>query len=168
MNYNLINIDKHTKTNEYYNLLTTSSFKPLITKPTRITENNETLIDHIWTNNLSNTTANKSHIILTDISDHLPCITVIKSPDSQIKGYKFVTKRQINDANRLKFNKKISEIKDILLFHASNKSEPNLDTRYENYFNHVSAIYNEWFPLKTKKIHSKTYSKPWISCPKTY
>ena len=92
MNYNLLNIDKHTLTNEYYNLLTAASFKPLITKPTRITETSETLIDHIWTNNLSNTSANKSHIILTDISDHLPCITIIKSPDSEIKGYRYVTK----------------------------------------------------------------------------
>ena len=46
-NYNLINFDKHTTTNEYYNILTTASFKPLITKPTRITERIETLIDHI-------------------------------------------------------------------------------------------------------------------------
>ena len=56
MNYNLINIDKHSPTNEYYNTLTTASFKPLITKPTRITARNETLIDHIWTNNIQNTT----------------------------------------------------------------------------------------------------------------
>ena len=163
MNYNLINIDKHTPTNEYYNLLTTASFKPLITKPTHITETNETLIDHIWTNNLSNTSANKSHIILTDISDHLPCITIVKSPDSEIKGYRYVTKRLINDNNRIEFNKRISRIKDILLFQASNKSEPNLETRYTNYFNCVSKIYNECFPLITKKVHSKTLCKPWIT-----
>ena len=132
-------------------------------KPTRITEANENLIDHIWTNNLSNTTANKSHIILTDISDHLPCITISKSPDYQINGYRHITKRLINETNRQKFNKKISKIKDILLFQASNKTEPNLETRYNNYFNHVSAIYNECFPLTTKKIHSKILSKPWIT-----
>ena len=50
-----------------------------------------------------------------------------------------------------------------MLFQASNKSEPNLETRCNNYFNHVSVIYNECFPLTTKKIHSKTLSKPWIT-----
>ena len=50
MNYNLINIDRHTHTKLNYDLLTAESFKPLITKPTRITETNTTLIDHIPTN----------------------------------------------------------------------------------------------------------------------
>ena len=75
MNYNLINIDQHVHTKSYYDLLTAASFKTLITKPTRITETNATLIDHMWTNDLRNTSVNKSHIILTDITDHLPCVT---------------------------------------------------------------------------------------------
>ena len=75
MNYNLINIDKHIQTKSYYDLLTAASFKPLITKPTRITDTNTTLIDHIWTNDLRNSSLNKSHILLTD---HLPCITIVK------------------------------------------------------------------------------------------
>ena len=62
-------------------MLTTASFKPLITKPTRITETNMTLIDHIWTNDLKTTTMNKGHIIITDITDHLPCLIVVKKPD---------------------------------------------------------------------------------------
>ena len=65
MNYNLINIDKHAETKLYYDLLTAASFKPLITKPTRITETNATLIDHIWTNDLRNTLLNKSQGNLT-------------------------------------------------------------------------------------------------------
>merc|ERR1712013_580420 len=111
-------------------ILTTASFKPLITKPTRITDRNETLIDHIWTNNLQNTTINKSHIILSDITDHLPCITIVQNPDLHIKGYKYITIRQINDTNRLQFNKEISRIKDVLSFQATNKSESNLETKY--------------------------------------
>ena len=103
--------------------MTTAAFKPLITKPTRISENNETLIDHIWTNNLNSISSNKSHIILTDITDHLPCINIVSDTDIHIKGYKYVTKRVINDMNRLKFHKQISNIKDILLFQATNKSE---------------------------------------------
>ena len=83
-NYNLINLDKHHLTEEYYNNLVSASFKPLIWKPTRITDQSSTLIDHIWTNDLRNTSYMKSHIIVTDISDHLPCITVVTNPEIQI------------------------------------------------------------------------------------
>ena len=162
MNYNLINIDNHAPTNEYNNILTSTSFRPLITKPTRITETNETLIDHIWTNNLQNNMS-KSHILLTDITDHLPCISIIQSTDIMIKGYKNITKRMINDTNRQKFSKQINEIKDVLLFQATNKAEPNIENRYNNYFDHISRVYNQCFPLKIKKVHSKTLSKPWIT-----
>ena len=163
MNYNLLNIDKHAPTNEYCNILTTSSFRPLITKPTRITDKSETLIDHIWTNNLNNTIMNKSHIILTDITDHLPCLTTVKHPDFKIKGYKYITKRIINQKNREKFTQEIIKLQDILAFQATNKSEPNIETRYNNYFDQITTVYNQCFPLRTKKVHSKILSKPWIT-----
>ena len=153
----------NTPSNEYYNILTTASFKPLITKPTRITDTNQTLIDHIWTNNLNHNLVHKSHIILTDITDHLPCISIIKNVDFTIKGYKHITTRVINDTNRLKFTKEIDKIKDILIFQASNKSEPNIENRYNNYLDQLTKVYNQCFPLITKKIHSKTLSKPWIT-----
>ena len=163
MNYNLINHNKHSPTKTYYDIFSTASFKPLITKPTRITDTSATLIDHIWTNDLRNTSINKSHIILTDITDHLPCITVVKKSDFHIKGYKTITKRLINDANRQKFTENITKIKDILSFQANNKSEPSLEERYNNYFEQISQVYNDCFPLKTNKVHSKTLNKPWIT-----
>ena len=69
----------------------------------------------------------------------------------------------INDTNRLKFTKEIDKIKDILYFQASNKSEPNIENRYNNYLDQLTKVYNQCFPLITKKIHSKTLSKPWIT-----
>ena len=69
----------------------------------------------------------------------------------------------INDKNRSKFTRRISEVKNILTFQVSNKSEPSLEAKYNNFFDQISMIYNECFPLVTKKIHSKTLSKPWIT-----
>ena len=163
MNYNLVNLDKHAATKTYYDTLTTASFKPLITKPTRITKTNATLIDHIWTNDLRHDSVYKSHIIITDISDHLPCISFIISPQFNLKGYKSIRKRVINETNRIKFRQRITEIKDILNFQVINKSEKDLETRYKNYFDQLSMAYNECFPFTTKKIHSKLLSKPWIT-----
>ena len=54
-------------------------------------------------------------------------------------------------------------MKDILAFQATNRCEPNIETKYNNYFDQISQVYNECFPLKSMKIHSKTLSKPWIT-----
>ena len=32
-----------------------------------------------------------------------------------------------------------------------------------NYFAQYKSLYNKHFPLKTKKVHNKTLSKPWIT-----
>ena len=162
-NYNLIHMDKHKPTKDYYNLMVSSSFKQLITKPTRITETSKTLIDHIWTNDLRNTVTMESHIIITDITDHLPCLTIVKDTDINIKGYKYISKRNMTDTNREKFSNKITQIKDALSFHATNKYENDLDNKFNNYFDHIRRIYNNCFPIITKKVHSKTFSKPWIT-----
>ena len=161
-NYNLINLNKHEATRNYYNTLTSASFRPLITKPTRITDSSNTLIDHIWSNDLRNTSTHKSNIIITDITDHLPCVSTVTSPDILIKGYRYITKRLINDENRTKFIEKVSTIRDILSFHTKNKFQ-TLEQKYDDYFFHLSKVYNDSFPLVTKKVHTKTLSKPWIT-----
>ena len=37
------------------------------------------------------------------------------------------------------------------------------EDRAASYFEHLGKIYDECFPIKTKKIHNKTLSKPWIN-----
>ena len=162
-NYNLINLDRHFSTEEYYNNLVSKSFKPLIWKPTRITEHSSTLIDHIWTNDLRHTSYMKSHIIVTDISDHLPCVTVVTNPEIQLTGYKTIKRRIFNDDNREKFIHRVNEIKDVLCFHAKNRLEENVDTKFNTYIDHLTRIYDECFPLKAKKVHLKSFNKPWIT-----
>ena len=162
-NYNLLNVDRHGKTEDYFNLLSTASFKPLITKPTRITDNKETLINHIWSNDLRNETIAKSNIVITDITDHLPCITSICNPEIILKGYTNVSKRDFNDKSKTEFRKKIEEAKGILAFYVNNTIEDDLNKKYNDYFYHITKIYNECFPIKTKKVHRKTNSKPWMT-----
>ena len=49
-NYNLINYQHHNDTETLFNIMTSSGYQTMVTKPTRITKNTSTLIDHIWTN----------------------------------------------------------------------------------------------------------------------
>ena len=49
------------------------------------------------------------------------------------------------------YKKYIKNIKGILAFQANNQSEINLETKYNNYFDQISMVYNDCFPLITKK-----------------
>ena len=161
-NYNLININNHEPTEQFFDLLTSFCFKPLITKPTRISNNSQTLIDNIWTNNLSTDTKVSSHILVTDITDHLPCITAIVNNQMTTNGYRYIQKRKITDENRGKFREHLAKAAPALSFHTNNMSN-TLDARYDDYFSHFKLIYDKHFPIKTMKIHNKTYSKPWVT-----
>ena len=63
-NIDLIKYNQHQKTTEFLDNLLAQGYFPMITKPTRVTHNSATLIDHIFTNhNLQNIT---SGIVITD------------------------------------------------------------------------------------------------------
>ena len=126
-NYNLLNISHHNKTEDYFNILLANSFKPLITKPTRITESSQTLIDHIWTNDIRTERENKSYIYITDMSDHLPCIAVLPTEQKQ---HTYITQftRNYSDENKEKFREQIKNNVNILKFHCTN-SHTNLQTK---------------------------------------
>ena len=61
---------KHSLTSECLDILYSHSFFPVITKPTRITKNSATLIDHIFTNNINMDSDHVQGILCCSISDH--------------------------------------------------------------------------------------------------
>ena len=72
-----------------------SSFYPLISRPTRITTTSATLIDNIFVNKLEENY--KSALLFTDLSDHLPIFQLtsnVAKRNISRKGRKY---RQIND-----------------------------------------------------------------------
>ena len=75
---------------QFIEQLFTSSFFPLITKATRITDHTDTLIDNIFTNNLEKRDESLNAIIFSDISDHLPIVHVF---DTNI----FYKNRNVNE-----------------------------------------------------------------------
>ena len=85
--------------------MTSNSFRTIITKPTRITDNSSTLIDHIWINDMSQSNI-ESKIVLTDITDHLP-IFYIKHAEIKAQGYTKISYRPLTENNIAKFKDKI-------------------------------------------------------------
>ncbi len=70
-NGHLLKSESCDYTNRFLEQLFTSSFIPLILRPTRITQHTATLIDNIFTNEIESIDSSINGIIFTDISDHL-------------------------------------------------------------------------------------------------
>ena len=136
-----------------------NSYRPIITKPTRITDTSTTLIDHIWINDMDNGKL-QSNILITDITDHLPII-YIKQTERNTQGFTNVKYRQLNDKTKSIFKQKLQEMDEKLMSYTT-CNQSNANEKAANYFTHFSKLYNECFPIKVKKIHNKTLTKPWI------
>ena len=140
-NINLLNCDMHQQaTNDFVNLLTSNSFFPLISKPTRITSSTATLIDYIF-NNLEFNMA--SGILYSDLSDHFPIfqITQTKLISDSTPKKKYI--RQINSYSTSQFLSKLKNIDWTFLY------DLNLVNDCYDRFSHcIIPIYNQSFPLK--------------------
>lgn len=155
-NINLFNYDSHSPTNEFIDLLSTNSFYPTISKPTRITSHSATLIDNIFTNNLDYNMV--SGIFYSDLSDHLPIFQITNyQPKINTAPIIFQT-RQITQNNINNFRQKLNNINwEEVVSHTS----PNHS--YNSFSDIFLPTYNECFPLKTSDNKTKKNSKPWYS-----
>ena len=75
-NFDLFKQDENGVVLRFLNSLSSVSLIPVITKPTRITDQTATLIDNIFISNPVNFT---SGIIISDISDHFPIFIHLKT-----------------------------------------------------------------------------------------
>ena len=82
LNINLL--DPIAIENDFINNCHSNSLIPLINKPTRNANNNQSILDHVWTNQLCDTF---NGIFLLDITDHYTIFTIapINCPQKQIR-----------------------------------------------------------------------------------
>ena len=69
-NIDQVKLQKNSKIKKYFNVVYAEGCINLINKPTRITENSATLLDHLYSNMTDHITHRK--ILTFDVSDHLP------------------------------------------------------------------------------------------------
>ena len=72
LNYNILDFEK-PQISDFVVQMFSNGFAPLINKPTRISQNNATFLDHIWSNSLVSMKINCG-VLTHCISDHLPVI----------------------------------------------------------------------------------------------
>ena len=140
-NIDALKIGNNCTTATFINQLLPSSFYPLITKPTRITERSATLIDNILTNRLNN--CNINGILFSDLSDHLPLFTIEKNVKVKYQNSSCSMKRNFSNGNVNNFIDKLGKINWGEL---NQETDPN--DAYDNFYNKMYAIYDECFPMK--------------------
>ena len=78
-NLNLLKINESEICCEFFDLLTSQSLFPHITLPTRLTNGGGTLIDNLFCKMNKSIKKNTAGILLNQLSDHLPCFTLLET-----------------------------------------------------------------------------------------
>ena len=132
-------------------------FVPLITHPTRITAHTSTLIDNIFTNNVSSRSI--SGLLFTDISDHLPVFSI--SPQDMNYFDNTNEKITFRDKNKININKFIEQLGSVKWSQLENYNDPY--NSYNTFLVKYTEIYNNCFPLRRIKLKHQKIDKPWLS-----
>ena len=161
---------KHDSDNDCQTLIDNAhnhGFAQIVSRPTRITEHSATLIDHVYTNDISS--IHSCNILTLDLSDHLATHTKISlgastSQAPHLRATKIKTdkseQRMFNEANHQTFGHLISaETWDGIT------DDMDAQTAYDKLENIYLKHYNNSYPLKSKRTKRKFERqdpKPWI------
>ena len=157
-NLNLIKHDQHAVTHDFIEVNLEKELMPTITKPTRITRSSATLIDNIIIGSTMQADYS-SNIIISDLSDHFPCLLQIGNLDPFKKQPKFLTTRALNPEKILEINAKLSTIdwnEDLNI--------PDVTNQYNKFQSTVLGVLDKVSPYHVVKIpHNKILKDPWLT-----
>ena len=141
----------HRDTNTFINCILDNALLPCITRPTRITNQSSTLIDNILLNCRLHA-RQRSCIIIHDLSDHFPSLTILENTKTNKKTIKKTSIRQITDW-------KIEGLKKDLkkLVTTTNYERNDVNESYRNFSNSLQSCMDEHIPLKEITIPAKQF-----------
>ena len=161
-NLDLLKIDTNQHIKEFFESMLANGFLPKITLPTRLTENNGTLIDNIFcklSKDLSETTAG---ILRYQISDHKPCFVTLDYLLLSCKSHKYIRVRKggqnslRNFCEDIALNCQISNLNNELM------TDPNLN--YNVISENITLSLEKHFPEKVVKFDKhKHKGNSWIT-----
>ena len=151
------NVDLLTENenSNFFNMLYSVNFLPVVNIATRITENSATCIDQIWHNKFN--VAN-SGVIVSDISDHYPVFAtfnIFKDDDLVTKTFR--------DHSRANLRKLCSAVELIANRYVGECINMNVDSKCNWFVENFKDVYNSTCPKKTKIMGVKRLLKPWIT-----
>ena len=155
-NINLLKFNTHQKTNDFIDNVISQGFIPHITKPTRVTTDSATLIDHIYSNRTYSN--HSSGIIITDIADHFGSFHITHEATQKHKPI-FLPKRQLRDDNLLAFGRLLITTDFSPVIQALDPDEA-----YNIFIGIYTLAFDKACPIKYTRIKSKLIKRePWIT-----
>ena len=155
-NIKLLNSDSHLPTADFFDLMYSNSYLPLINKPTRVTQQTVSLIDNIYSNCTTNIQVFKGILHTLEISDHFPVFAICPKKVVFNENKEFIYRRSLSRQNCEKFISILSEFDwDLLL------REQNPQSAFTLFHKQITMFYNTCFPIKRIKIGYKT-RKFWL------
>ena len=154
-NVDLLKIEESRHSSDVLNYMFSSSFYPLLSRPTRITSRSATLIENIFVNSLEDNFS--SGLLFTDLSDHLPIF--------QITSLTHTTPNR-----KTKFRQLTNDTRDLLKQKLEGEKWEDV-YREENPQRAYTKFYRTFYNLFDKSIpqvyHTNSYHKasqtPWIT-----
>ena len=156
-NLDLLKQASHRKTQDFIEITLENSLLPTITKPTRINKSSATLIDNIIISQKLQASYN-SNILISNLSDHLPChveiheFYAIKSEATRIK------KRKLNKENLNKIKQEINQID-----WEANLASKNATESFDIVHQQIMSSINKFAPEREILVRNKRNNKPWIT-----
>ena len=158
LNLCLLKYESFVPTSKFIDDMFAAGFIELITKPTRISNNNNyttaTLIDHIWTNNISNKPFDCG-IITTQISDHFATFSIIDFFKEMDKQPKFIKTRDFSKENINSFKSSLH----LNLPHEALLREEDAQICYDKFEEIFINLYDFHFPEKISKFNKNIHFK---------
>ena len=156
-NLDYLRVNSHTNTANFLNSNLSNGIIPSITKPTRITRNTATLIDNIYIK-CQSAYNSKSAILVSDISDHFPCILLLDKEVKRSKNPIVVKKRKIT-------NHVINQIKESLTnFNWSILENLDVNDAYKTLSTKIEKLLDQFAPICSVKVPNKNIiNEPWMT-----
>lgn len=155
-NIDLLQLEDHNEGNKFLEIMLCNFLMPHIVQPTRITTNNNpTLIDNIFYNDISDECVSGN--LIPHVTDHLPNFLIIRNNTSRVKKNKKV--RDYSNFSMENFRNDLKSINDKNIM----ATMDNVNVMYEFFHTKLSNILNKHAPLKPMtKAQKKRNGKPWI------
>ena len=162
-NIDLLKLTNREKFQEFFDLLTSSDFIPLITLPTRFSTHTATLIDQIYCKHSNSLPIPQSGILYSNISDHFATFSCLNHKLSlKPKNTRYVNITTNTPETRTNFSNELLNINWENVFCHGPDADPN--NSYENFLNTIESLRAKHFPTKRVKFNKYLHKKnKWIS-----
>ena len=159
-NIDLLKIHMNSTFNTFFENVTSQGFYPKITRPTRISENSNTLIDNIFTNNLGN--KHTSGILTSPIADHFMNFCILEGDQHISQNSRYIEIESITANSIQNFKKSISKADIISKIDTSISANPN--TNYNILSSIISNSKDSHIPRKIRKLNKRKHKiKTWMT-----